>query len=247
MSNQVLFWDFHGTLTHPDSLWSKSIHQAALLRFPNCGLKLDTVRRLQDNDGFPWRHPERDYRHLTHPEAWWVNISNMMLTTLVRVGFTRAEAQTILPDIRPLICDQSNFRLFPEVQSLLKDLQFAGWRHVILSNNFPELEALCEQLGIASLFDHIVVSALIGYEKPRREIFDYAMNLAGNPDVCYMIGDNPIADVDGAVEAGLPAILVNEPHGHGTAEHEPTYRCDKLDDLRPILIGDKLTNRPDPH
>ena len=48
-----------------------------------------------------------------------------------------------------------------------------------------------------------------GYEKPRREIFKYALSQAGNPEVSYMIGDNPIADYQGGLDAGMIPILVH--------------------------------------
>ena len=53
------------------------------------------------------------------------------------------------------------------------------------------------------------VSGEIGYDKPRREIFEVAMRLAVHPDCCFFIGDNPIADGQGAANAGIHAMLVH--------------------------------------
>lgn len=43
------------------------------------------------------------------------------------------------------------------------------------------------------------LSASVGYEKPRREIFGYSILKAGNPEIKYMIGDNPVADYQGGL------------------------------------------------
>ncbi len=54
-----------------------------------------------------------------------------------------------------------------------------------------------------------ILSASVGYEKPRKEIYEYAIAKAGNPEIKYMIGDNPITDYQGGLEAGMTPILVH--------------------------------------
>jgi putative hydrolase of the HAD superfamily len=198
MANRVLFWDFHGTLTHADSLWSKSLHRAALAAFPGCGLDLGHVRACLDNDGFPWHRPEQEYQHLTEPEAWWAYVNQLFVTTCRRLDFDELQIREIVPRIRPQLLDPANFRLFNQTIPVLADLRRAGWRHVMLSNNFPELPKLCQILGLGDYFDCYVVSALAGFEKPRPEIFRIAWAAAGRPELCFMVGDNPEADIAGA-------------------------------------------------
>ena len=71
---------------------------------------------------------------------------------------------------------------------------------------------------------------MVGYEKPRKELYDYAINLAGNPDICYMIGDNPIADIGGAKNAGITAVAVHE-----CRESEADYYFETLSEIFEIL------------
>ena len=53
------------------------------------------------------------------------------------------------------------------------------------------------------------MSGAAGYEKPRKEIYEYAIRMAGNPQVKYMIGDNPVADYEGGLQAGTTPVLVH--------------------------------------
>ena len=54
----------------------------------------------------------------------------------------------------------------------------------------------------------IHTSASTGFEKPHPRAFELALEAAGHPDTVWMVGDNPIADVQGAQRLGIPAILV---------------------------------------
>ncbi len=67
-----------------------------------------------------------------------------------------------------------------------------------------------------------------GYEKPRKEIFEYAILNAGKPEIRYMIGDNPIADYEGGFKAGMIPILV-----HNTVEGMRC--CEQLVDLLDMI------------
>jgi len=67
---------------------------------------------------------------------------------------------------------------------------------------------LVSGLGLGSHLDHVVTSARIGYEKPHPGAFRAALRICGNPTNVWMVGDNPIADIEGAEAIGLRAILV---------------------------------------
>ena len=109
------------------------------------------------------------------------------------------------------------WELFPDTRPVLERLREDGWRHVVLSNHVPELPAIAAGLGLTPLVDHIVSSAATGYEKPHPEAFRLALELCGNPEEVWMVGDNPRADVAGAEAVGIPAVLVR-------TQHEPAKR-----------------------
>ena len=120
--------------------------------------------------------------------------------------------------------------LYEEAEGVLGRCKQAGYKNYILSNNFPELPEIIKKLGIAEYFNGYIVSANVGYEKPRIELFQHAMRIADNPQQCFMIGDNPIADVQDGKNAGMKTILVNN-----SSAGEADYRCEKLDEILKVL------------
>ena len=85
---------------------------------------------------------------------------------------------------------------------------------MVLSNHVPELEDIVTGVGLRGHFEAVLTSALMGYEKPHPEAFRMALREAGSPEQVWMVGDNPVADVQGAESLGIPAILV---HSDGPA------------------------------
>lgn len=74
------------------------------------------------------------------------------------------------------------------------------------------LRRLLERLGILTFFDVTVFSDEVGCRKPDKRIFDLAMHgLDTEPSNTVHIGDNPEADVWGAKQAGMRAVLLDFP------------------------------------
>ena len=69
-------------------------------------------------------------------------------------------------------------------------------------------------MGLAPYFDFILASTVVGAAKPDQKIFMEALQLSGvkASEACH-IGDEPVADIKGAREAGVDAILVDR-NGH---------------------------------
>jgi putative hydrolase of the HAD superfamily len=148
-------------------------------------------------------HPE-----LSDPEAWWAEVERLFIRAGVAVGLSEAEARPLARQAREVVVDPSSYFPFEDVRPALEALRGRGWRHVILSNHVPELPDIVSGLGLADLFDAVVTSALIGYEKPHPEAFRIGLDVAGRPDMLWMVGDNIVADVAGAEAVGIPAILL---------------------------------------
>ena len=80
----------------------------------------------------------------------------------------------------------------------------------IVSNFYGNLERVCSELGIRSLFDVIVDSTLVGVTKPDPGIFWVALNtLEIAPHQGIYVGDNPYRDMAGAKAIGMPHILLS--------------------------------------
>ncbi|WP_099369528.1 YjjG family noncanonical pyrimidine nucleotidase [Sphingobacterium sp. 1.A.5] len=100
--------------------------------------------------------------------------------------------------------------LFPNAHETLGYLQDRYTLHLI-SNGFKEAcEKKLEHSKLAPYFDTIVISEIVGINKPDRRIFEHALkNGKAIKEEAVMIGDNIDADVRGAQNAGLEAIFFN--------------------------------------
>lgn len=231
MSGQkALFWDFDGTLAWSKSLWTGSVHGALRLVEPDTAVTIEDVRPLMQA-GYTWHTPEKDYLHLREPALWWENMRRHFTGIYSQLGVSSHTAGEAAGLVRELILRPENYYVYEDAAPTLDACRQAGFRCYILSNNYPELPAIIESIGLSRFFCGYTISALVGYEKPRREIFASAMAMAGNPDVRYMIGDIPVADIGGARAAGIPAILV-----HGSDECSADFTCAELRQI-PGAIG----------
>lgn len=81
----------------------------------------------------------------------------------------------------------------------------------ILTNGFTTLQrGKINRYGLAAHVDFTLVSEEAGYHKPDRRVFLKALEMAGaGPEQTLYVGDNLVADIQGARQAGLQPILVD--------------------------------------
>lgn len=102
-------------------------------------------------------------------------------------------------------------RLFPETMSTLIYLKSKGYHLGVISNGITikQWEKLI-RLGLHHFFDEVVTSEEAGAEKPDERIFQLALDKMGcRPEKSIMIGNKFSEDILGAINIGMPAILVN--------------------------------------
>lgn len=90
-------------------------------------------------------------------------------------------------------------------------LKNKGYELHILSNGFQEVtHRKCQMSGIAFFFSTITSADEISIRKPQAEIFQYALHKSDATIAnSMMIGDDWIADVEGALAFGMPAIFLD--------------------------------------
>jgi putative hydrolase of the HAD superfamily len=132
----------------------------------------------------------------------------------------------------------------PDTREVLTGLRRRGLRLGLLSN-YSLAEAIrgsLEHLGLAPLFDAVVVSADLGLVKPRRELFDeIARRLGLPPEEILFVGDNEKADVAGARAVGMRTALTTEYAASAFFFEHPD---ENVAGVRPDLVIARLRDLP---
>ncbi len=153
----------------------------------------------------------------------WIPICNFddFFMTLFQY-FARAEAWTLYPDAR-------------ETLSALKE---RGLIVDVISNFDSRLFGILEGLGVRTYFQHIFISSRIGWAKPAREIFEFALNAYNiKPRAAIHVGDDLDADVRGASDAGLKPILFARSM---MAHNDSIHRIRNLKELLSVIDREQL-------
>jgi len=125
--------------------------------------------------------------------------------------------------------------LFPHTTELLDYLLDKKYTLHLITNGFEKTQwSKITNSGLAKYFTHMITSETSNSLKPKKEIFEYAMNKAGaSLKESIMIGDNLEADIQGAINAGMDSVFVN--HINATSHLQPTYTIYHLKELESIF------------
>ena len=123
--------------------------------------------------------------------------------------------------------------LIDETIPILKYLNSRYKLHII-TNGFQEIQNLkLINSGIDHFFKTITNSEMAGVKKPNQKIFQLAINKAKTDfNSSIMIGDNLEADIHGALNVGMDAILFNY---HKISVPKGVNSIDKLNQLKDYL------------
>lgn len=117
-----------------------------------------------------------------------------------------------------------------DVIPTLRELVRRGYKLGIIANTITETEIpdwMC-QANVADCFKTVILSSKVRLRKPDPAIYLLASRCIGSvPERCAYVGDNPVRDVEGAVNAGYGSMILYE--DAGTADREgklPTVQPD---------------------
>lgn len=118
-------------------------------------------------------------------------------------------------DVLLRVADRSiSFNPYPESERVLHTLREIGPKLYVVSNWDVQLVRVLDDLGWTPFFDGIVVSAVLGVEKPEPDIFEEALRLSGvDRKKALHVGNDPVTDVRGAREAGIDTAFVAREEG----------------------------------
>lgn len=159
-------------------------------------------------------------------------------------GNQRRTAETLGLDAPPdLLAEVSERRIsfnpYPESEAVMEELRDIGLKLYVVSNWDVLLKEVLEDLGWTDYFDGIIVSAVVGVEKPETEIFEEALRVSeASRDRTIHVGNDPETDVHGAAQCGLDVVFVNR---KGYEENpEATFMMPDLNPLSRTLGGRRV-------
>lgn len=110
----------------------------------------------------------------------------------------------------------------------IEEFRSNGFKIGLVSNGMsPFQERNFQALGFCKLFDNVIVSEAVGLKKPNKEIFELGCStLSADISSSVFIGDNPVADIKGAKNAGMITIYTPVDAGAATCTHADTTVTD---------------------
>ncbi|MGA9508360.1 MAG: HAD family hydrolase [Candidatus Sulfotelmatobacter sp.] len=137
---------------------------------------------------------------------WWIFYSHL----LEDLNESRDD-ETHNQLIRELVRNTQNSanwdRILPGTRAALDRIR-ERFRIAVISNADGKIENILSRCGIADCFETITDSSVVGFEKPRSEIFYAALKtLNARADESLYVGDVYSVDYVGATNAGMQAVL----------------------------------------
>lgn len=121
---------------------------------------------------------------------------------------------------------------------LCEELKNEGYDLYIVTNGVAATQAKrLKRSGLLPFFTDIFVSETVGYQKPRKEYFDYVLNAVNEKDKSriLLVGDSLTSDIKGAMNVQLDCVWLNISYSELPEEYSPTHIISSICDLRKII------------
>lgn len=125
--------------------------------------------------------------------------------------------------------------LFPHTLEIMDYLTAKGYRLHLITNGFETVQRIkLQNSGLEKYFHAIITSENANSLKPKKEIFEFALDKAGaTAPESIMIGDSLDIDIAGAMNAGIDQVHVNY---NNLEQHiTPTFTVRFLKELEEIF------------
>lgn len=203
----VLCWDFDGTLVLSPHRWKRSALDV-LIETDSSIIAEDFYQALNVNSH---THTIWAEDNTLIGEEWWERTQQIIFNDYLLCGISSETALKASRLFREKMTRIDRYQLYPDTAEVLEELKERGFRHVMITNNYPDFAKTVVGLGLSKFFDKIINSGDVGFNKPRTEIFELAKQ--GYTDAeFWMIGDNPTADIIGGKQAGMKTVFVHKGH-----------------------------------
>lgn len=205
---KAVFFDWFSTLVEYDP--PRQEIQMKVCREFGIELPAEAVRRaIADADTYFYEENARSSVARRSPEEKQKFHAGYEMTLLKSAG-VEASPETALRILGRVREFPMKMVLFADVLSALKELKGRGLTLGLISNMHRDLQAICQDLGIAPYLDFVVTSKEVGAEKPHPAIFRAALERAGvQPAEAMHVGDQYQADAKGACAVGIRGVVLD--------------------------------------
>lgn len=169
----------------------------------------------------------QEHAHETRRELFARVLAEAGDTDTDPTAFATAYRERIGTEIHPV----------PGVERLLADLRRIGPIGLVTNGPVEAQRDKLRRLGWTDTFDTVVISGAVGRAKPDPLPFEVACDRLGvEPASVVHVGNDPVADVEGAKNAGLKAIFVENGVHDETLDPVPTVSRESLERDLPQAI-----------
>ncbi len=132
------------------------------------------------------------------------------------------------------LSQNSSFALYDDVLPAMKQCRERNLTLGLITNIDIDMKPVCDTLGLAPFLDIIVTSGKARFDKPKPEIFYFALSQAGvTANEAVHVGDQYQTDILGARGAGIRPIMIDR--GNLYPGVKDCIRITSLTDLQDYL------------
>jgi HAD superfamily hydrolase (TIGR01549 family) len=214
---RVIFFDIGNTLLFPNR--PKMLAPIASNRHP-------TLEQWQILERRTKKEFDQGMQAGRVDHGFWRIFHNYLLH---EIGETNGSRDNLLRELVQNTQNSANWdQILPGTRAAL-DRIAAQFRIAVISNADGKIEKVLSRCGIADCFESITDSGIVGFEKPRPEIFAAALKtMNARADESLYVGDVYSVDYVGARNAGMQAVLFDV---SGAYRDRPEPRVESVEQL----------------
>lgn len=158
-------------------------------------------------------------------------LDNIIADVLKSLGFESKVHKSAIKESVDYGLSTRNVKWYPDALPILSTLRKRGYKLGLISNtHWRLLDSL--RTKMERIFDVVIVSYEHGYAKPHPSIFLATLKKLGvEANRCLHVGDDPVADVQGAKNMGMKTALIKRTNLETSAD----IVIERLDQLLELL------------